>query len=106
MQPIKISTNVVVVEGGWLKKPWVLDVKIEDGRNFFEISHMDRNLARCVGLDVNERAPFAETTVVSFLAKMRNKKVDELIIEDRQEADPNGRQRCNKASGLHIHQTS
>ena len=87
--PFVIRSDIVVVEGGGLKDPWVLDVKRECGNRIFaELSMCDRKLARALGLSLYERAPFAGTTLLSYLAKLRNTYVDELIIINKQGLDP------------------
>ena len=87
--PFVIRSDIVVVEGGGLEDPWVLDVKRETGNRIFaELSMCDRKLARALGLSLYERAPFAGTTLLSYLAKLRNTYVDELIIMNKQGFDP------------------
>ena len=87
--PFYVRNNVTVIAGGLLKEPWVVEPMPELGYEpFLEIGMNDRKLARAVGLDCNERAPFARTTLIQYLAKARNDKVDELIIVAKKGDDP------------------
>ena len=61
-QPFSINCSVVAFEGG-----------------FIPLSMNDRGLARALELDMNRRSPFAGTTCIQHLAKLRNEKIDELI---------------------------
>ena len=88
LNPIVIKRDCIVVEGGYLQTPWVVDVKHEGTGMFYGLHHADRKLARCLGLPCDGRAPFKGTTLFQYLAKLRNAKVDELIITHKLQADP------------------
>ena len=61
-QPFSINCSVVAFEGG-----------------FIPLSMNDRGLARALELDMNRRSPFAGTTCIQHLTKLRNENIDVLI---------------------------
>lgn len=89
-EPVKIKTNCITVEGGYLREPWVIEPTLEGGRPFISLHHADRKLARCIGLPCEGRAPFKGTTLFPYVAKLRNAMVDRLIFESKQKSDPMG----------------
>ena len=52
---MKITRNVTMVEGGHLEKPWVVEPKIIDDKEFIVLLAGDRKLARACGLDMSVR---------------------------------------------------
>ena len=70
-QPFSINCSVVAFEGG-----------------FISLSMNDRGLGRALGLDMKKKSPFAGTTCIQHLAKLRSKKIDELIFKQQLKDDP------------------
>ena len=79
-------TQAMIVEGGFLKKPWPCPVATYQDRSFVVLAKNDRDLARAIGLDTLSRAPCKDVTAYSYLQHLRNRKVDELIADKL--ADP------------------
>ena len=71
-----------------MKEPWVVHPHDENGRPFLEIGMNNRKLTRAFGLSCQGRAHFAATTLIQYLVKARNDKVDELIVAARKAEDP------------------
>ena len=70
-QPFSINCSVVAFEG-----------------RFISLSMNDRGLGRALGLDMKKKSPFAGTTCIQHLAKLRNEKIDELISKHHLKDDP------------------
>ena len=88
-----INRGLVGVEAEHMgPEPWLVPVKRQRVQvfelEFFELNMQDRRLAKALGLDCSKRSPFEGTTVLSYLAKLRNKKVDDLIMRHLTEEDP------------------
>ncbi len=79
-------TQAMIVEGGFLKKPWPCPVVTYQDRSFMVLAKKDRDLARAIGLDTLSRAPCKDVTAYNYLQHLRNRKVDELITNKL--ADP------------------
>ena len=69
--PFSINCSVVAFVGG-----------------FIPLSMNDRRLGPALGLDMNRRSPFAGTTCIQHLAKLRNEKIDELLFKQHLIDDP------------------
>ena len=50
--------KATVIEGGYLKEPWVVPLKEVSGREFMCLAKQDRKLARWLGLDIAGRSPW------------------------------------------------
>ena len=88
-QPFELRSNVVVLKGGGLSKPWVIDiVKTVGDRHFIALDRKDRDLARAIFLDNMEPMPFQGTTLLPYLAVQRNLVVDALILRGQAKNDP------------------
>ena len=89
----QVVHNCTSVMHPLLAEPWVFEptfVKDADGRDliFAEVNGQNRKLARAFGLDVSSRAPFKETNMLCYLAKLRNLAVEEAIHAWKVAADP------------------
>ena len=76
------------MEGGGLKEPWVIDTKIVDGREFVMLDKSDRRLSRAMQRDSKSRHPWQNNDLLTFLAHLRDQKVDELIANEKHANDP------------------
>ena len=97
-----IKRDVVTVESELFKHPWIIDVKYVDGMPFFEVGMTDRCLARAMGLNMYERSPFADTTLLQYMAKMRNDTVNQLILAHQGSTDPMADDAVGNAGGVRI----
>lgn len=86
-QPFSVR-QAVIVEGGWITRPWVPQLREVDGRCFLAMSNNDRDLARAMGMNMNERAPLSSQSLFAYLEKMRDDAVDALIRQRDQILDP------------------
>ena len=64
-------TQAMIVEGGFLKKPWPCPVATYQDRSFVVLAKNDRDLARAIGLDTLSRAPCKDVTAYSYLQHLR-----------------------------------
>ena len=61
----------------------------EDGRLFYTVSKRDRAFATLMGLNMSQRAPWGEVTVLPYLIDLRNATTDEKIKNVHlEQADP------------------
>ena len=92
MATFTITRGLVGVESDHMSEPWMVRVKRQRvavfDLEFFELNMQDRKLARAMGLDCAKRSPFDNTTLLSHLAKLRNRKVDQLIMQSLKDEDP------------------
>ncbi len=86
-QPFTV-TRQLVVKGGWLTKPWVVDVKVIGDGEFVSLSKTDRDFAKAMGMDLRLHSPFGSCSVFAHLQKVRNDAVDAYIMKSHREADP------------------
>ena len=85
-----VVKRALVVEGGWLQTPWVVDSKIVDGVEYITLSSSDRSLAKALGMNMSERSPLAQCSVFSHMAEARDAQVDSLLFAAKKENDPMG----------------
>ena len=78
----------LVIEGGWLRSPWAVDSKSIDGVDFVTLAMTDRMLAKSLGMNMSERAPFSATTIFNHIVLLRDAKVDEIIFAAQADTDP------------------
>ncbi len=83
-----VVTRKSVVEGGLLNKPWIVDVKIFDDKEYIKLQQTNRNLAKALGMDLKQRSPLTNAKVFGHLAKVRNDRVDKLILQSQRSSDP------------------
>ena len=86
--PFTMRRDRVVVEGGGMVQPWVVDTKLVDGREFLLLDKADRKLARAMGRDMKSRTPWHRNEVLAYIAKLRDDAVDAIISKDRHASDP------------------
>jgi hypothetical protein len=80
--------RTLVVEGGWISAPWPIDSKVVDGVEFVTLSMSDRCLAKALGMNMSERAPLCNCSVLNHLARVRDAQVDDVIMNTKMEKDP------------------
>ena len=80
--------RALVVEGGWLQAPWVLDHQVVDGKEFIALATSDRSLAKALGMNMSKRSPLQECSVFSYMASVRDDRVDALIHQAKVANDP------------------
>ena len=85
-----VVRRTLVVEGGWLQSPWVVDSKVVDGGEFITLALTDRSLAKAMGMNMSERSPLAQCSVFSHMASARDAQVDSLIFAAKVDKDPMG----------------
>jgi hypothetical protein len=78
----------VVVEGGFLTAPWAVKTISIGDRDFITLYKCDRMLAKALGLNMSERAPFQTSSVFEHRAAARDRDVDKLIITAQKDDDP------------------
>ena len=86
-----VVSERVVIEGGNLGKfnHWVPEeISVVGGANYLPLAARDRKLAAYCGVDLALAHPFAGTSVLRDLRKLRNDKVMELIREEELKEDP------------------
>ena len=88
-RPITRTRNVAVIDGGHLKQPYYAELQCLEGGEYLPIRRDDRNLARALGLDVTQRAPWGKTLFLDELQRARNIAVGEAIVAAQCAADPN-----------------
>ena len=89
-QDFTVEHNAVVVGGGHLGnlRKWVVEPFNMDGKYFITLSKADRNLARAMGCDMNKQYPFDGYNLFEHLYKLRDDKVDHLIMQYKFSDDP------------------
>jgi hypothetical protein len=87
-QPITVATGVTVVEGGALKEPWCIRLKLVSEQQFFLIDRKERHLALLCNLNMSKSRPWTTNGLIMQLQQLRNAKVDKLIIEHECKNDP------------------
>lgn len=88
--PFQIKRGCIVIEGGGLKEPWVIDPKMIDDEAFLVMNKWDRKLARAMGLNMYERNPWSVSGAIDALSAMRDAEVDRLIHARQTLDDPLG----------------
>jgi hypothetical protein len=78
----------LVIEGGWLRSPWAVDPKTIDGVDFVTLAMTDRMLAKSLGMNMSERAPFSDTTIFNHIVLLRDAKIDQIIFTAQADSDP------------------
>ncbi len=82
-------TRTLVVEGGWLTKPWIADVKVVDNHDYIMLHVTDRSLAKALGMDLKaNRSQLGTCKVFDVMQKLRNEAVDQFIVQAYREKDP------------------
>ena len=74
--------------GGFLAKPIKINCETIEGVHYTTLKKKDRTLARAMGKDVSQSAPFADCSIFAYMQQVRNDKVDELIRKYLWEKDP------------------
>ena len=75
-----IRFDGVIITGGFLKQPWGLRVEhteVVDGTIFYLAHRTDRAFAKYVGLNMQDRSPWQDNSVLDFLRTLRNTAVEE-----------------------------
>ena len=91
-QPFSITSAEFVVRGGWLKsgQPWVVDEEVRRdsaGSAYIEIDRVNRKLARAMGKDCNDPAPF-RGGLFKYLRHTRDAAIDRFVRVEMAHADP------------------
>ena len=86
-------TKSVVIRGGWLKDPWVLEADAESPADstvfFYKISDRDRNLAKAIGGEMESRDQVIQAgALIEELTSLVDDAVDDAIRESRIASDP------------------
>ena len=82
------TKRALVIEGGFLKKPWAVPcTEVEGVGTFIALAKTDRQLASSVGLKFEYPVTW-NCGVLSRMAEVRDKKVDALIHAAKFAADP------------------
>ena len=76
---LTIRNNVTVVEGGWMKHPVLVDVQDIKGADYFHVLRSDRFLARSLGLNMYQRSPWSECSLIDKLIERRDLEIGRLI---------------------------
>ena len=84
--PFTIGRSVTI-EGGYLKEPWIADVKLVEGCEFVMMNSECRKFARAMGRDVNARFPWENNGFFVHLQGLRDDLVDGMIIKYLNDAD-------------------
>ena len=88
-KPFDVLTNQVVVTGGYLgNEKWVVTPCVVEDRQFVTLKPKDRDFTRAVGLDVSQKNPWSGNGILEYLASLRDKRIDELIIAHKLANDP------------------
>ena len=82
------AQRALVIEGGALKAPWVLDCTTIAGIDFAQLLMGDRSLARAMGMNMSARSPLQACEIFSHMIKLRDAKVDSLIASSKVADDP------------------
>jgi hypothetical protein len=69
----------LVLEGGNLKSPWVIDTTTEDGYVFVKLSLSCRSFASLCGADMSTRAPLKNNSFLERLAALRDSDIAKLL---------------------------
>ena len=69
----------LVLEGGNLKSPWVIDTTTEDGYEFVKLSLSCRSFASLCGADMSTRAPLKNNSFRERLADLRDTEIVKLM---------------------------
>ena len=69
----------LVLEGGNLKSPWVIDTTTEDGYEFVKLSLSCRSFASLCGADMSTRAPLKNNSFLERLADLRDTEIVKLM---------------------------
>jgi hypothetical protein len=69
----------LVLEGGNLKSPWVIDTTTEDGYEFVKLSLSCRSFASLCGADMSTRAPLKNNSFLERLAELRDSDIVKLM---------------------------
>ena len=88
--PFAVLTDVVAIDGGWLKHPMVLKPIYFGGVPCMPVHRENRPLARCMGLNMTLRHPWGgrPCKVLDFIVKARDDTVDSLIQAKYMDDDP------------------
>ena len=85
-----VVKRALVVEGGWLQTPWVVDSQPIDGVDFVALVGNDRSLAKALGMNMSDRSPLTQCSVFAHMAAIRDKQVDALVFARKLGSDPLG----------------
>ena len=81
--------RAIVIEGGYLASPWAVTVSRTIGDlDFMTLLKSDRGLAKALGLNLREKAPFKNSSVFHRIIEARDHVVDQLIISAQHDDDP------------------
>ena len=75
-KPCTVRHNAIVVEGGCLAEPWVVDTMCIEGVEYISVCYSDRKLAKALGMNASERAPLSDVTLISRMEKERDDRID------------------------------
>ena len=82
--PTSIRFDGIILEGGGLKHPYGIPadfVEEVDGKIFFLASRRDRDLAKFMGLNMSNSAPWVTNPTLDYLCDLRNAKVDGVVSQ-------------------------
>lgn len=85
---LMIRCGMTVVEGVWMKEPWVLKNEMVGDAEYLTLLRSDRRFVRSLRLDVQQRAPWSENAFLDKLAKLRDDAIVKQIKYGNYEADP------------------
>ena len=80
--------RALVLEGGWLQAPWVLETQVVDGGEYIALLFSDRSLAKALGMNMSMRSPLAQCSIFAHMASVRDDHVDTLIHAAKVNNDP------------------
>ena len=77
-QPFAVERKIVI-QGGYLKHPWVPDTQLIDGVEVLTLSCTNRSLANALVVGKSGQSPFSDVSVINFLISKRDQSVDSFI---------------------------
>lgn len=91
VKPLTLNRGSIVIQGGLLKKPWVVKPLDFDGHEFVPLSRSDKFVIKAFGCEV--------VNIIHYLVHLRNEAVDKLIIDKLVADDPMGDRSLMKIEG-------
>ena len=80
---------MTVIQGGFLKAPWCIQMTEPlPGHFFYKLLTADRSLAAALGKDVSTPNPMSGVDLFNYLSRQRDAVVDKLIHEHQMKNDP------------------
>ena len=79
--------TALIIEGGYLQKPWAASITSVGGRSFIALLKQDKDLVKALG--ISGRSPYlASLNAFEYIARVRNKIVDDMILSHSSSSDP------------------